>query len=86
MHKRSLFPRFRQQIQKPKKQIKNCAKKLGGGGGVKDSFLIVGPRLVSGKYHEPEEPYGVSKGQNPPCFCGHFFDWGEIGALSPVIV
>ncbi len=34
--------------------------------GVKDFILIVGSRLVSGKYPEPEEPYGVSKGRNPP--------------------
>ncbi len=29
--------------------------------GVKDFILIVGSRLVSGKYSEPEEPIGVSK-------------------------
>jgi hypothetical protein len=31
----------------------------------------VGSRLVSGNFHEPEEPVGVSKHENSPCFSGH---------------
>ncbi len=47
------------------KQIK-IVQKLG----VWDFVLCLGSRLVSGKYPEPEEPCGVSKGQNPPCLRG----------------
>ena len=53
--------------------------------GVWDFTLGVGSRLVSGKYHEPEEPCGVSKRENPPCFWRHFFARKLCGALSPVI-
>jgi hypothetical protein len=50
--------------------IKICAKARG----VKDFISSVGSRLVSGNCHEPEEPIGVRKHENPPCFSGHSFD------------
>jgi hypothetical protein len=53
-----------------KYMIKICAKTRG----VKDFISSVGSRLVSGNCHEPEEPIGVSKHENPPCFSGHSFD------------
>jgi hypothetical protein len=53
--------------------------------GAKVFVGCLGSRLVSGNCHEPEEPYGVSKRENPPCFWRHFFDWREIGAPPPVI-
>ena len=36
--------------------------------GVWDFAESLGSRLVGCKYHEPEEPCGVSKRENPPCF------------------
>jgi hypothetical protein len=41
---------------------------------MKDIISIVGSRLVSGNCHEPEEPTGVSKHENPPCISGHLID------------
>ncbi len=41
--------------------------------GVKDFVFRLGSRLVSGKYPEPEEPIGVSKSRNLPCFWLHLF-------------
>ena len=46
--------------------------------GVKDFISSEGSQLVSGKNSEPEKPFGVSKGRNPPCFCGQFFDWRKM--------
>jgi hypothetical protein len=57
--------------QNSKIMIKICTKTRG----VKDFISSVGSRLASGNCHEPEEPIGVSKHENPPCFSRHLFDW-----------
>ena len=55
--------------------------KLGGEG----LILIVGSRLVSGKYSEPEEPIGVNA-EIRHVFADTFLTEKKIGALSPVIL
>jgi hypothetical protein len=69
----TLFPRL-QKYQDFQSKLENYDQNLCKNQGVKDFISSVGSRLVSGNCHEPEEPIGVSKHENPPCFSGHSFD------------